>query len=63
MLKPLQHCQKLAPELNKVATGMDPLVPFYAVDCDAESNKPLCAQQVRYVLLGTLHALTLRLHC
>ncbi|KZV96820.1 thioredoxin-like protein [Exidia glandulosa HHB12029] len=39
------HCQKLAPEYSKVAGGMDPLVPFYAVDCDADANKQLCAQQ------------------
>jgi len=39
------HCQKLVPELTKVAHGLGPLVPFYAVDCDADSNKALCAQQ------------------
>ncbi|KZV70814.1 disulfide isomerase [Peniophora sp. CONT] len=39
------HCQRMAPELSKAAKGLDPLVPVYAVDCDAEQNKPLCAQQ------------------
>jgi len=39
------HCQRLAPDYLKVAAGMDPLVPFYAVDCDAADNKQLCASQ------------------
>ncbi|EJD48123.1 thioredoxin-like protein [Auricularia subglabra TFB-10046 SS5] len=40
------HCQRMAPELTQVARGLDPLVPVYAVDCDAEANKQLCAQQM-----------------
>lgn len=41
----LQHCKNLAPEYLKAAKSMDPLVKFYAVDCDEEKNKPLCGQQ------------------
>lgn len=36
----------MAPEYSKAAGNLSPLVPFYAVDCDAESNKQLCASQV-----------------
>lgn len=36
----------MAPEYSKAASNLSPLVPFYAVDCDADSNKPLCASQV-----------------
>lgn len=43
---PRQHCQQMAPEYSKAAGNLSPLVPFYAIDCDAESNKPLCASQV-----------------
>jgi len=39
------HCQRMAPEYSKAAGNLSPLVPFYAVDCDAEVNKPLCASQ------------------
>ncbi|KAH7890924.1 thioredoxin-like protein [Phlebopus sp. FC_14] len=39
------HCQRMAPEYSKAAGNLSPLVPFYAVDCDNELNKPLCAQQ------------------
>jgi len=39
------HCQKMAPEYSKAALGLYPLVPTYAVDCDAEKNKRLCAEQ------------------
>lgn len=38
-----QHCQKMAPEYSKAALGLYPLVPLYAVDCDAAKNKRLCA--------------------
>jgi protein disulfide-isomerase A6 len=39
------HCQRMAPEYSKAAKGLAPLIPLYAVDCDAEKNKPLCASQ------------------
>ncbi|KAG6827186.1 hypothetical protein H0H92_012851 [Tricholoma furcatifolium] len=39
------HCQRLAPEYSKAAKALHPLVPVYAVDCDAEENKRLCGEQ------------------
>jgi len=39
------HCQKLTPEYTKAAQSLSPLVDFYAVDCDADENKRLCAEQ------------------
>jgi len=39
------HCRNLAPEYEKAAKSFKSLVPLYAVDCDAEENKPLCGQQ------------------
>ncbi|KAF8159257.1 hypothetical protein B0H34DRAFT_841823 [Crassisporium funariophilum] len=39
------HCQRLVPEYSKAALGLYPLVPAYAIDCDAEKNKRLCAEQ------------------
>ncbi|KAJ7746738.1 hypothetical protein DFH07DRAFT_924219 [Mycena maculata] len=39
------HCQRLVPEYSKAALGLHPLLPFYAVDCDADKNKRLCADQ------------------
>ncbi|KAF8555684.1 thioredoxin-like protein [Imleria badia] len=39
------HCKQMAPEYSKAAGNLSPLVPFYAIDCDAESNKQLCASQ------------------
>ncbi|KLO09566.1 hypothetical protein SCHPADRAFT_907668 [Schizopora paradoxa] len=39
------HCQAMAPEYSKAALGLYPLVPLYAVDCDAAKNKKLCADQ------------------
>jgi hypothetical protein len=36
----------MAPEYSKAAGNLSPLVPFYAVDCDVESNSQLCASQV-----------------
>lgn len=41
-----QHCQRMVPEYSKAAESMSPLIPFYAVDCDAEVNKRLCGEQV-----------------
>ena len=37
----------MAPEYSKAALGLYPLIPSYAVDCDLEKNKRLCAEQVR----------------
>ncbi|KAI0675581.1 thioredoxin-like protein [Trametes maxima] len=39
------HCQKMAPEFSQAALGVYPMIPFYAVDCDKQSNKRLCADQ------------------
>ncbi|KAJ3717834.1 hypothetical protein C8R42DRAFT_676719 [Lentinula raphanica] len=39
------HCQRMAPEYSKAALGLYPLIPTYAVDCDAEANKRLCHDQ------------------
>ncbi|KAJ7065344.1 thioredoxin-like protein [Mycena amicta] len=39
------HCQRMAPEYSKAALGLHPLIPFYAVDCDEDKNKRLCAEQ------------------
>ncbi|KII86004.1 hypothetical protein PLICRDRAFT_144787 [Plicaturopsis crispa FD-325 SS-3] len=39
------HCQRMAPEYSRAALGLYPLVPAYAVDCDQDSNKRLCAEQ------------------
>lgn len=39
------HCQRMAPEFSQAALGVYPMIPFYAVDCDKESNKQLCAEQ------------------
>ncbi|KAF8603795.1 thioredoxin-like protein [Ceratobasidium sp. AG-I] len=39
------HCQKLTPEFSKAAESLAGIVPFYAIDCDAEENKPLCGEQ------------------
>ncbi|KAF9224091.1 thioredoxin-like protein [Gyrodon lividus] len=39
------HCQRMAPEYSNAAGNLSPLIPFYAIDCDAELNKLLCASQ------------------
>ncbi|THU97674.1 hypothetical protein K435DRAFT_965318, partial [Dendrothele bispora CBS 962.96] len=39
------HCQRMAPEYSKAALGLYPLIPTYAVNCDDEKNKRLCAEQ------------------
>lgn len=38
------HCKSLGPEFSAAAQSLSPLIPFYAVDCDEDKNKPLCAQ-------------------
>lgn len=35
----------MVPEYSKAALGLHPLLPLYAVDCDANENKRLCADQ------------------
>ncbi|KAG5219345.1 Thioredoxin domain-containing protein [Salix suchowensis] len=35
----------MAPEYSRAALGLYPLVPMYAVDCDEQQNKRLCAEQ------------------
>jgi len=35
----------MVPQYIKSAQSLNPLVPAYAVDCDNEANKPLCAEQ------------------
>ncbi|KAG6335992.1 hypothetical protein ID866_3087 [Astraeus odoratus] len=47
--EPFEHCQRMSPEYSKAAGTLSPLVPFYAVDCDADTNKALCSQQVAIV--------------
>ncbi|KAK0215831.1 hypothetical protein EDD85DRAFT_871036 [Armillaria nabsnona] len=39
------HCQRMAPEYSNAALALTPLIPVYAVDCDDEKNKRLCAEQ------------------
>ncbi|TFY81505.1 hypothetical protein EWM64_g2507 [Hericium alpestre] len=39
------HCQRMAPEYSKAALGLYPLIPTYAVDCDAQKNRAICAEQ------------------
>ncbi|KIK83438.1 hypothetical protein PAXRUDRAFT_153151 [Paxillus rubicundulus Ve08.2h10] len=39
------HCQRMAPEYSSAAGNLSPLIPFYAIDCDAALNKPVCASQ------------------
>lgn len=36
----------MVPEYSKAALGLYPLIPSYAVNCHAEKNKRLCAEQV-----------------
>jgi hypothetical protein len=35
----------MAPEYAKVSDKLHPLIHTYAVDCDDDKNKPLCAEQ------------------
>ncbi|KIK56997.1 hypothetical protein GYMLUDRAFT_247271 [Collybiopsis luxurians FD-317 M1] len=39
------HCQRMAPEYSKAALGLYPLIPTYAIDCDADANKRLCHEE------------------
>lgn len=39
------HCKTLGPEFSAAAASLSPLIPFYAIDCDAAANKPLCGEQ------------------
>jgi len=43
----------MAPEYSKAAENLSPLIPFYAVDCDAEVNKQLCGEQVRAIVIAS----------
>ena len=36
----------MAPEWSRAAQSLHPLIPLYAVDCNEEHNKPLCAKEV-----------------
>ncbi|KAI9105767.1 thioredoxin-like protein [Phlyctochytrium arcticum] len=38
------HCKNLAPEYKKAASKLSGLAKVVAVDCDVESNKPICGQ-------------------
>jgi thiol-disulfide isomerase/thioredoxin len=38
------HCKQLAPEFVRAANKLKGLAKAVAVDCDAEMNKPLCAE-------------------
>ncbi|KWU46213.1 thioredoxin-domain-containing protein [Rhodotorula sp. JG-1b] len=38
------YCKKLAPDYDKVADSLKGLVNIVSVDCDADSNKPLCGE-------------------
>ena len=38
------HCKNLGPEYTAAAQSLSPLIPFYAIDCDAAPNKPICAE-------------------
>lgn len=40
----VKHCKNLTPEFSKAAQSLHPLIPFYAIDCDAAPNKALCSE-------------------
>ncbi|KAG2745540.1 hypothetical protein P692DRAFT_20877299 [Suillus brevipes Sb2] len=40
-----RHCQRMAPKYSKAAENLNPLIPFYAIDCDAKLNKRLYTEQ------------------
>jgi hypothetical protein len=35
----------MAPEFQKAAESLSPLIPFYNVDCDEAENKALCGAE------------------
>lgn len=35
----------MAPEYQKAAESLSPLIPFYNVDCDEAENKALCGAE------------------
>ncbi|CAE6420020.1 unnamed protein product [Rhizoctonia solani] len=39
------YCQRLTPEYSKAAESLAGIIPFYAIDCDAQENKQLCGEQ------------------
>ncbi|EPY51766.1 thioredoxin family protein [Schizosaccharomyces cryophilus OY26] len=43
------YCKKLGPVFSKLSNKLHNLIPFAAVNCDTESNKPVCA---RYEVKG-----------
>ncbi|KAI7850118.1 hypothetical protein BDC45DRAFT_519048 [Circinella umbellata] len=38
------HCQRLVPDWKKAAKNLEGLAVLGAIDCDQDSNKPLCGQ-------------------
>jgi len=38
------HCKNLAPAYEKAAEHMAGIVTFAAVDCDDQTNRPLCQE-------------------
>lgn len=38
------HCKNLSPEFDKAARSLDGIVKFANLDCDAETNRPVCSQ-------------------
>ncbi|XP_006461719.1 hypothetical protein AGABI2DRAFT_118575 [Agaricus bisporus var. bisporus H97] len=39
------HCRHMAAEMDQASEKLHPLIPTYAVDCDNEKNKALCAEE------------------
>ncbi len=39
------HCKTLVPEYSTASDSLSPMIPFYAVDCDADENKGICAKE------------------
>ena len=38
------HCKQLAPAFNQAASTLAGIVPFVAIDCDRDTNRPLCSE-------------------
>jgi thiol-disulfide isomerase/thioredoxin len=38
------HCKQLAPAFNQAASSLAGIVPFVAIDCDRDTNRPLCSE-------------------